>query len=208
MLAHKTRTRNTNISGITFLLVATAGVAFAVLALPRLLPSSAEVSAGNSSFSTYRDSNSGYSISYPANWKIVAPVSGSSVTTLASSIAPAEQAGGRYSIKGMSRTPTATGANNFSKLDIVSYEFEEPMSAVEFLATRSKSVVDGKLVNMTVAGQDALMIEVQTAEALAQREENLIYKSIFVTKGNQGFIIAGFADADTFNQIVQSFKIG
>jgi len=178
------------------------------LILPRLLTDWQQVTASSASYTTYQNETFGYSISYPSKWQMVPPIPNSNVATIASTIAQPEMAGGRYSIKSLTQpTPTAMGANNFSKLDIVTYELEEPMSAIEFLATRSSTTVDGKILPLKIAGQDGLLVEVQTAEALAQREENLIYKSVFVTKGNYGFIIAGFADADTFDHILQSFEV-
>jgi hypothetical protein len=208
MLAQKTGPRNGTLFNIYLFLIIALTLVVLGLVLPRLLIDSQQATASGAGYTIYHNENYRYSISYPSKWQMVPPIPNTNVTTIASNIAPPEMVGGRYSIKSMTLpTPTAMSANNFSKIDIVSYEFEEPMSAVEFLATRSSTNIDGKILPIKIAGQDALLVEVQTAEALAQREENLIYKSVFVTKGNYGFIIAGFADTATFDHILQSFEI-
>jgi len=208
MLAHKTGPRNGTFSGISFLVIGALALAGLVLVAPRLTNGSPSVTASSDSFSSYHNNDFNYSISYPSNWKVAPVVPNTNVTTIASQLAQPEQAGGRYSIKSLNRSnPTTVGANNFSKIDVVTYELEDNLSAFDFLAAKSKGAVDGNISNIKIAGQDALLLEVQTAQALAQREENLLYKSVFVTKGNHGFIIAGFADADTFNRILQSFQI-
>lgn len=207
MLAHKTGPRNNTFSGISFLILIALVVALFVVVVPRLNGGSTTATASSDSFTSYHNSDLHYSLSYPSNWQVAPVVPNTTVTTIASQIAQPEQAGGRYSIKSLNRNnPTTVSANNFSKIDVVTYELEENLSAFDFLAAKSKGAVDGNISNIKVAGQDALLLEVQTAQALAQREENLLYKSVFVTKGNYGYIIAGFADADTFNRILQSFQ--
>jgi len=208
MLAHKTRPRTGPFSGISLFLLVIFGLAFLTLVLPRFMNASEQAVASVDGYSTYRNDNYHYSVSYPSNWQIAGAVPNTSVTTIASRIAQPEQAGGRYSLKALNQaTPSTVSANNFAKLDIVAYQLEENITAREFMATRSNSPLDGKITSVKVAGQDALMIEVQTAAGLTQREENLLYKSIFVTKGNYAFIIGGFADLNTFNHILQSFQI-
>lgn len=206
MLAHKTSHRNGTQSGVYLFLLISLALIVAILAMSHLSFGSSQASAGSDGFSNYHNDAFRYSVSYPSKWQVVPSVPDSNVTTIASSISSPETAGGRYSEKSL-KNPVVVGPNNFSKIDIVAYELEEPMSAVEFLSTRSKGAIDGRIVPTNVAGQNALLVEVHTAEALAQREENLLYKSIFVTKGNYGYIIAGFADTETFNHILSSFQL-
>jgi hypothetical protein len=208
MLAQKTGSRNGGLSGISFVLIIVLALALFIVALPRLIVSTSPTTSTGDGFTTYHNSDYHYSISYPVDWQIVPPASGSNALTLASQVAKPEQAGGRYSLKSLDRaTPSSTSSLNFSKVDIIAYELESNLSAIDFLASKSRGAVDGQISNLKVAGQDAIMVEVQTARALAQREENLLYRSVFVTKGNYGYILAGFADDATFDRILQSFSI-
>jgi len=207
MLVHKTRPHNGISSGVFLFLLIILAVASVILALVRLLPSSTQITGSSDAYMTYHNEQSHYSLNYPSGWKVIAPVPDSPVTTFASSVAQPESAGGRYNARSISYTPTPVSANNFSKIDVIYYELDGPMDVTDFMLSKTSSPIDGKISNIKVGGMDALLVEVHTAEALAQREENLIYKSVFVTKGNYGFIVAGFASIDTFDSILQSFQI-
>ncbi len=206
MLAHKTRPRSNAFSGAFLVSLVAIAVVLVALALPKVLTFANENGSTNG-FSTYHSDTFRYSVTYPANWKVAPTVAGTDVTTISSVLVDPEQAGGRYSLRSLSRTPVSISNRNFSKLDIVAYSLEAPMTARELLSTRSSTSIDGRISSLQVAGQNALMVEVQTGEMLSQREENLIYKTVFVTKGNTGFIIAGFAEPEVFNRILQSFQI-
>jgi hypothetical protein len=163
--------------------------------------------SSSNGFSNYHNDTFHYSISYPSNWKVVPVVPGTSVTTISSMVTEPEQSGGRFSLKSIRRTPGAVSANNFSKIDIVAYELEQPITARELISVTSSTPVDGAISKLQVAGQDALLVQVQTGEFASQREENLLYRTVFVTKGNVGFVIGGFAETEVFNRILQSFQI-
>ncbi len=208
MLVHKSRSHHNPISGNQLLILFTLAVAFLVVALLNTLPAPNKTNPNTEKFRTYQNSDFHYSLSYPSSCKITPQAGNSAVLTIASSFSPPETAGGPYSQKGFSRAnPASRPGATLSKIDIVAYTLDVPMSAPDFLRAKSTSVLDGKISPVKVAGQDGLQVEVTSAGAINSPDQRLLYRNVFVTKGYTGFIIAGLADQETFNQIHESIQV-
>ncbi len=197
MTIHKISLRNQTIPTI-FLFVALAAVLFGsalTLVLVNLLTGHAggPVSVENkTSFLTYRNPDFNYQISYPSDWKVLEKQNG--VFTVASSATAPEVAQGG-----------SQGLNlNLSKIDVIAYELDSNLSAQDFMLSQTSNT-NGQASTIMVGGYKAVKMETQLAEALDNHTDNMIYTSVFVTVGNHGFIIAGFAPASQFNQILDSF---
>lgn len=207
MLVHKTRPRSGISTGVQLYILGGLGAAFILITALNLFKSTPAAMTGNEPFLTYSNSDFHYSLSYPSDWKVVPGGANSGVTTIASRVTSPDSTGAHYSVKGINQSQKPASSNqDFSKVDIIPFELEEPMTAQQFLQAKSSGAVEGRISPVKITGLDALMVEVQTAESPASHQENIVYKSVFVTSGNFGYIIAGFADPDTFDHIVKSFQ--
>jgi hypothetical protein len=205
MLVNNAKTRGT-VSGFYPLL----SIALLLLILAFMLvfwfnaaKTSADVGA---SFSVYRSETNRFSISYPTDWQIGAGNEQAGVTTIASSLAKNTQEGGLIDPRSYRTTPSST-MNNFSKIDVLSFTVDEGTTAREFLNSRSKPGIIGQSSEIKVDGTTAIRLDVDMAEAAGNHTVSKIYTSIYITKGNHGYIIAGFANSDVLEKIIASFRV-
>ncbi|HEX2910236.1 MAG TPA: hypothetical protein VH186_05465 [Chloroflexia bacterium] len=208
MIAHKSSIGRSNY--INFILAVSVGLlGVALLAFISGGFTSHESSSSPSKTQTFRNPVFHYSLSFPAEWKVVDQGSAGVFSAASSTVFADEQQGGtNFSLRKLSgsATPPAT-AVNFNKVDVVAYPLETEMTAGEFLMAKSGIAPDGSINNIKVAGKDAIKVEVLRGQAGEVGAENLTYTTVYLTNGTIGYIIAGFGKPSVFSDILASFQL-
>jgi len=165
---------------------------------------SGDSSGAASSYAIYRSQQNHFLISYPTNWQVSGGNEEAGVTTIASNVAPSTQEGGL--IDPRSYRVSQTPADKFSKIDVLSFEVSSGTTALEFLTSRTNVGLIGEASKITVDSVSAIRLDVDTGEVLKNHTVSNIYTSVYLTKGNRGYIIAGFAPPEVLDQIINSFQ--
>ncbi|NWJ47785.1 MAG: hypothetical protein HXX08_18180 [Chloroflexi bacterium] len=205
MIVQQVRTHKTYSGFYLLSLLALALLALAVLIL--FFFNTSRTSADTSgNYVEFRNDLNHFSISYPANWQVNAGNEKAGVTTITSMLPVDVQEGGLIDPNRYRQNTGVDPMQNFSKIDVLSYAVESGANVRDFVTAHAPYGTTGNFTEETVDGVTALRLDVNMAEATAGHEMSKIYTSVYLTKGNRGYIIAGFASPDTFSKIVSSFK--
>ena len=209
MVLHKFTLRHQPASSF-YLFLALAGVlltAALVLVLSNGLAARPATSVSTASqYHTYQNKDYAYFISYPANWQVVNPYGGVFSATSALKSDDTARGGTNFSQRKLLSDSTPTPAAALSKIDVIAYDLESPMTVQDFMTAKSSSVPEGRLTNLKLSGQPALRVETRLSEALDNHTDSLTYTSVFVTVGKHGYIISGVAASTLFDYILNSFQ--
>jgi hypothetical protein len=200
----KGKLSNTGLYIVLVLLVVLAtGTVTGWYGIPRVVGKLNEGAA--TQFKTIQNSQYGYAISIPGNWRVADNFGG---TFSATSPFKGEILVGGITREGneISREISPMPSNGFSKIDVIAYELEYEISPRDLYLAKTIAGSTGVQREITVAGKTALLVETSTADALHETS-NVKYMNVFVTNGNYGYLIAGFADSTTFESILNSFQI-
>ncbi len=203
MVTYKVKSRG-GFPALFFFLIF-AMMVMAVLFFIRVGAASTDQINGLTAYTVYQSTINRFSIEYPSSWQIGAGNEEAGVTTIASKTSQIDQAGGLIDPRKYRETD-APPVMNFSKIDVMSFDVANGTSALDFLMSRNRFGVTGEATKMTINGVDAIRVDVDVAKVLSNHTVSNPYTSVFLTKGNKGYIIAGFAPADTLNRILNSFK--
>lgn len=167
------------------------------------------LSATDNAYQFYYNEQFHYSISYPENWKLDPVISNTNVVTISSAANLQHLSASTYSLKGQAASVSqmATTPAIFSKVDILAYSLEEPLSVTEFVSSLTKSPLEGQVSQRQIAGQTALLVELNKTTGKIASLDDFSYRNAFITRNRQGFIIAGLTSAATFDHIIESFQL-
>jgi hypothetical protein len=203
VLVHNTRARHYYISTLTLWLV-TALCLLLFAAVYSGVFNSAPVATSENHYQTFYSPHYGYSIDYPATWQVV-DQTGLGVFSATSKPQPkSDQGGTNFSQRALLNSDEIFPAAGFSKIDVVADELEGPMSAQDYMLAKVGPMPQGKISILTIGGQDAIRIDVQSAAALANHTDTTVYSNFYVTNGKYGYIVAGFAAPVVLNHIISS----
>lgn len=204
MLVHNTRSRHLNISNFPLFLALVTCLAV-LAALNTGIFNSQSVTPTANRYQTFYSPHYGYSIAYPADWEIV-DQTGHGVFTATSKRQPNPVQGGTNFSNQLLLNPVeeTVPAFGFSKIDVIAYELEDALTSQEFLLAKVGTVLQGKLTSLTLAGKEAVRIDVRSSAVLENHTDTTVYSSLYVTNGRYGYIIAGFASPTVFNHIINS----
>ncbi|MBN9393240.1 MAG: hypothetical protein J0I20_34730 [Chloroflexi bacterium] len=203
MLVHNTRTNHFYISTPTLWLITAFLVAFAAV-YTGVFNSSAAPAATNR-YQTFYSPHYNYSIDYPADWQVVdqTGLGVFSATSKQQQPVKPDQGGTNFSQRKMLNDESVPAAG-FSKIDVIADELESPLSAQDYMLAKVGTTPQGKVTTLKIGGQDAVRIDVQSSAVLDNHTDNTIYSNFYVTNGNYGYIIAGFASPSVLNHIINS----
>ncbi|MEI7556459.1 PsbP-related protein [Candidatus Chlorohelix sp.] len=205
MIVQQVRTHKTYAGFYLLNLLALALLALAVLIL--FFFNTSRISADTSdNYVEFRNELNHFSISFPANWQVNVENEKAGVTTITSALPVDVQEGGLIDPRLYHDNSGNNLMQNFSKIDVLSYAVESGTNARDFLTARTSYGTSGNLTELTIDGVTALRLDVNMAGATAGHEMSKIYTSVYLTKNNRGYIIAGFASPNIFSNIVNSFK--
>jgi hypothetical protein len=158
---------------------------------------------GSSSFQLYQNSRYHFSIRFPQNWQVQTATTDADIVTLSSYQMQIQGAGGNMLLNN-SVLPLA-----MSKIDIMMYDVDAGTTAQDLMSMQTGAVnaEQANLNTWNLGGQAALKMSVPTAANLLEgNESSATYTTLYITKGNHGYIIAGYAEPAIFDQIVNSAK--
>lgn len=204
MLVHNTRTNHFYISTPTLWLITAFLVAFAAVYTGVFNSAAAPATTGH--YQTFYSPHYGYSIDYPADWQIV-DQTGLGVFSATSKqqqqpVTP-DQGGTNFSQRRLLDDESIPAAG-FSKIDVIADELEGPMSAQDYMLAKVGATPQGQVTTLKIGGQDAVRIDVQGSAVLDNHTDTTVYSNFYVTNGNYGYIIAGFASPSVLNHIINS----
>jgi hypothetical protein len=202
--AAKGKLSNTGLYIVLVLLAVLAtGTVTGWYGIPRLVGKLSEGTAANQ-VKTIQNSQYGYAISIPGNWRVADNFGG---TFSATSPFKGEVLVGGITREGneLSREISPMPSNGFSKVDVIAYELEYEISPRDLYLAKTIAGSTGVQREISVAGKSALLVETSTADALHETA-NVKYMNVFVTNGKYGYLIAGFAESATFESILNSFQ--
>jgi hypothetical protein len=204
VLVHNTRTNHFYISTPTLWLITAFLVAFAAV-YTGVFNSSAAAPAATNHYQTFYSPHYGYSIDYPADWQIVdqTGLGVFSATSKQQQPVKPDQGGTNFSQRKLLDEESVPAAG-FSKIDVIADELEGPLSAQDYMLAKVGGAPQGKLTALKIGGQDAVRVDVQSSAALANHTDSTVYSNFYVTKGNYGYIIAGFASPSVLNRMINS----
>ncbi len=203
MLIHGVKSRN-SFPTLYFVIFTFFALTALFLFVVNPFGNSSDNAASSSSYSVYRSQQNRFVISYPTSWQISGGNEEAGVTTISSNVAPTTQEGGLIDPRGYRANQTP--ADRFSKIDVLSFEVSAGTTALEFLTSRTNVALIGDASKITVDGVPAIRLDVDTGQVLKNHTVSNVYTSVYLTKGNRGYIIAGFAHPEVLNQIINSFQ--
>jgi hypothetical protein len=201
MVAHNFKPRSSaNIQlGVIVGLVLLIGV---LLALRTINLNQKVNTGGSSNFQLYQNSRYHFSIMVPQNWQVQTATTDAGIVTLSSYQMQIQGAGGN--MFSSSALPLS-----MSKIDIMMYDVDAGTTAQDLMSMQTGAInaEQANLNTLSLDGQAALKMSVPTAANLLEgNESSATYTTLYVTKGNHGYIIAGYAEPAIFDQIVNSAK--
>jgi hypothetical protein len=201
MVAHNFKPRGSaNIQlGVIVGLVFLIGV---LLALRTINLNQKVNTGGSSSFQLYQNSRYHFSIKVPQSWQVQTAATDADIVTLSSYQMQMQGAGGN--IFNSSALPLS-----MSKIDIMMYDVDAGTTAQDLMSMQTGAInaEQANLNSLNLDGQAALKMSVPTAANLLEgNESSATYTTLYITKGNHGYIIAGYAAPTIFDQIVNSAK--
>ncbi len=208
MLTHKTRMRGTTSTNFYFFVALALLVCIILVWNKGTILVTGQAVPTLASYQLYTNPEYGYSFSYPQDWQVV-DQSNKAVVSIATTLKEKNSAGGtNFSRRKLVDQPLqAVPSNGLSKLDVLAYELESPLTSQEFMLAKSSVAPEGVITQLTIAGLKAVRVDSSTALVLQHTNENVNYSSIFLSSGKTGYIIAGYASPQDLNAILQSFQI-